>query len=56
LIGPTLAAGPVFGNKGPDQSCGEPHFSRSQVAPSDLITVFAFAPIVGLPLDLSSIT
>lgn len=35
---------------------GEPHFSLSQVALNDLIMVFAFAPIVGLLLGLSSIT
>jgi ACR3 family arsenite transporter len=35
---------------------GEPHFTLSQVALNDLIMVFAFAPIVGLLLGLSSIT
>ena len=35
---------------------GEPHFTLSQVAVNDLIMVFAFAPIVGLLLGLSSIT
>ena len=35
---------------------GEPHFSLSQVALNDTIMVFAFAPIVGLLLGLSSIT
>jgi ACR3 family arsenite transporter len=37
-------------------SDGEPHFTLSQVAVNDLIMVFAFAPIVGLLLGLSSIT
>jgi ACR3 family arsenite transporter len=37
-------------------SKGEPHFTLSQVALNDLIMVFAFAPIVGLLLGLSSIT
>lgn len=37
-------------------SRGEPHFTVSQVALNDLIMVFAFAPIVGLLLGLSSIT
>jgi ACR3 family arsenite transporter len=36
-------------------SYGEPHFTLSQVALNDLIMVFAFAPIVGLLLGLSSI-
>ncbi len=35
---------------------GEPHFTLSQVAVNDAIMVFAFAPIVGLLLGLSSIT
>lgn len=35
---------------------GEPHFTLSQVALNDLIMVFAFAPVVGLLLGLSSIT
>jgi ACR3 family arsenite transporter len=35
---------------------GEPHFTLSQVALNDTIMVVAFAPIVGLLLDLSSIT
>jgi ACR3 family arsenite transporter len=35
---------------------GEPHFTLSQVALNDLIMVFAFAPIVGLLLGLSSIS
>ncbi len=35
---------------------GEPHFTLSQVALNDAIMVFAFAPIVGLLLGLSSIT
>jgi ACR3 family arsenite transporter len=35
---------------------GEPHFTLSQVAVNDLIMVFAFAPIVGLLLGLSSIS
>jgi ACR3 family arsenite transporter len=34
---------------------GEPHFTLSQVALNDSIMVFAFAPIVGLLLGLSSI-
>ena len=37
-------------------SDGEPHFTLSQVALNDTIMVFAFAPIVGLLLGLSSIT
>jgi len=37
-------------------SDGEPHFTLSQVAVNDTIMVFAFAPIVGLLLGLSSIT
>ena len=37
-------------------SDGEPHFTLSQVALNDLIKLFAFAPIVGLLLGLSSIT
>ncbi len=37
-------------------SGGEPHFTLSQVALNDLIMVFAFAPLVGLLLGLSSIT
>lgn len=36
-------------------SRGEPHFTLSQVALNDTIMVFAFAPIVGLLLGLSSI-
>ena len=35
---------------------GEPNFTLSQVALNDMIMVFAFAPIVGLLLGLSSIT
>src|SRR5258708_2737050 len=35
---------------------GEPNFTLSQVALNDTIVVFAFAPIVGLLLGLSSIT
>ncbi|MEW5726960.1 MAG: ACR3 family arsenite efflux transporter [Pseudomonadota bacterium] len=35
---------------------GEPHFTLSQVALNDTIMVFAFAPLVGLLLGLSSIT
>lgn len=35
---------------------GEPHFTLSQVALNDTLMVFAFAPIVGLLLGLSSIT
>jgi ACR3 family arsenite transporter len=34
---------------------GEPHYTLSQVALNDIIMVFAFAPIVGLLLGLSSI-
>ena len=34
---------------------GEPNFTLSQVALNDLIMIFAFAPIVGLLLGLSSI-
>jgi ACR3 family arsenite transporter len=37
-------------------SDGEPHFTLSQVALNDVIMVFAFAPVVGLLLGLSSIT
>ena len=37
-------------------SNGEPHYTLSQVALNDVIMVFAFAPIVGLLLGLSSIT
>jgi ACR3 family arsenite transporter len=37
-------------------SDGEPHFTLSQVALNDTIMVFAFAPIVGGLLGLSSIT
>jgi ACR3 family arsenite transporter len=36
-------------------SQGEPHFTLSQVALNDTIMVFAFAPIVGLLLGLTSI-
>jgi arsenite transporter len=35
---------------------GEPHFTLSQVALNDVIMIFAFAPLVGLLLGLSSIT
>lgn len=35
---------------------GDPYFTLSQVAVNDLIMVFAFAPIVGLLLGISSIT
>ncbi|HLF31487.1 MAG TPA: ACR3 family arsenite efflux transporter [Xanthomonadales bacterium] len=35
---------------------GEPHFTLSQVALNDVIMIFAFAPVVGLLLGLSSIT
>lgn len=35
---------------------GEPLFTLSQVALNDIIMIFAFAPIVGLLLDISSIT
>ena len=34
---------------------GEPHFTLSQVALNDVIMIFAFAPVVGLLLGLSSI-
>lgn len=34
---------------------GEPHFTLSQVALNDVIMIFAFAPIVGVLLGLSSI-
>jgi ACR3 family arsenite transporter len=37
-------------------SNGEPNFTLSQVAVNDTIMIFAFAPIVGLLLGLSSIT
>jgi len=37
-------------------SDGEPHFTLTQVALNDVIMVFAFAPIVGLLLGLTSIT
>jgi ACR3 family arsenite transporter len=37
-------------------SGGEPHFTLSQVALNDVIMIFAFAPIVGILLGLSSIT
>ncbi len=36
-------------------SDGEPHFTLTQVALNDVIMIFAFAPIVGLLLGLSSI-
>lgn len=36
-------------------SNGEPHFTLSQIALNDTIMVFAFAPIVGLLLGISSI-
>jgi ACR3 family arsenite transporter len=39
-----------------DLSGGDPNFTLSQVALNDAIMVFAFAPIVGLLLGLSSIT
>jgi ACR3 family arsenite transporter len=35
---------------------GDPYFTLSQVAMNDLIMVFAFAPLVGLLLGVSSIT
>ena len=35
---------------------GDPYFTLSQVALNDVIMIFAFAPIVGLLLGLSSIT
>lgn len=34
---------------------GEPHFTLSQVALNDLIMIFAFAPIVGVLLDISNV-
>ena len=37
-------------------SNGDPYFTLSQVALNDTIMIFAFAPIVGLLLGLSSIT
>lgn len=37
-------------------SDGEPHFTLSQVALNDVIMIFAFAPIVGILLGLSSIS
>ena len=37
-------------------SDGDPNFTLSQVALNDVIMIFAFAPIVGLLLGLSSIT
>jgi len=37
-------------------SDGEPNFTLSQVALNDIIMIFAFAPIVGLLLGISSIT
>jgi ACR3 family arsenite transporter len=37
-------------------SDGEPHFTLTQVALNDSIMIFAFAPIVGLLLGLSSIS
>ena len=37
-------------------SNGEPHFTLSQVALNDTIMIFAFAPIVGLLLGISSIS
>ena len=37
-------------------SDGDPYFTLSQVALNDIIMVFAFAPIVGLLLGISSIT
>jgi len=37
-------------------SRGEPHFTLSQVALNDVIMIFAFAPVVGLLLGLSSIS
>lgn len=35
---------------------GEPHFTLTQVALNDVIMIFAFAPIVGLLLGISSIS
>lgn len=35
---------------------GDPYFTLSQVAINDLIMIFAFAPVVGLLLGISSIT
>ncbi len=37
-------------------SDGDPYFTLSQVALNDIIMIFAFAPIVGLLLGISSIT
>ncbi len=37
-------------------SGGDPYFTLSQVALNDMIMIFAFAPIVGLLLGISSIT
>jgi ACR3 family arsenite transporter len=37
-------------------SSGEPHFTLTQVALNDTIMIFAFAPIVGLLLGISSIS
>jgi ACR3 family arsenite transporter len=37
-------------------SNGDPYFTLSQVALNDTIMIFAFAPIIGLLLGLSSIT
>jgi ACR3 family arsenite transporter len=37
-------------------SDGDPYFTLSQVALNDMIMIFAFAPIVGLLLGISSIT
>ena len=37
-------------------SNGDPYFTLSQVALNDIIMIFAFAPIVGLLLGISSIT
>jgi ACR3 family arsenite transporter len=37
-------------------SRGEPHFTLTQVALNDVIMIFAFAPVVGLLLGLSSIS
>jgi arsenite transporter len=37
-------------------SDGDPYFTLSQVALNDAIMIFAFAPIVGLLLDISSIS
>ncbi len=39
-----------------DLARGEPNFTLSQIALNDVLMIFAFAPVVGLLLGLSSIT